>query len=554
MAKNQTTTFTLLSADTKSKLSDHLKVGEEMTVKSKPLEADPKALHVFKDGQDGSLGFVGAGKRVDGTETKDVLYDLMEKHGKLDGIRVTLTEFKDKKIYHNHDITVEAGVFEVVPSELFGAEEPLLEGEMAFELQVKGSHNAFPKKIRVLSELKDAGSAPVQIKYEDGEIIVYYEDGKAGQVDSSSAGYDEAAKVLSKLEGNEIAGRAKVPLNSTYMVRMTVDEETLTYVKTGKRPLTLAELKKEKSSFIPMERLNRIQKYLEASGVSKKHIMNVMQGYREYPAEIAGRIPEPTVQFADGFGGVKKTVVYLNKGKHLRFIGEKGTGKNLLVTTLAWIYQRPLYELSMNAETDKYDLLGSKSIESDVIDGKEISRMSFDKEALVEALEVGGFINLDEVNMANPSVLVLMHSIVDDRGSIEVPSYGRVQADDNFGIILTMNPDYVGTTQLNEATRDRFTPIIFPNNESIAQLLKARVPSAKAEDIKVADRIYKDIMNLVEQKLLTMDCVTIRGFIDALEVVEDLGIKEAMEDGVANRIEDAEYRMTVSAIIDKVIA
>lgn len=554
MAKNQNMTFTLLSADTKSKLSDFIKVGQEMTVKSEPVETDTTALKIYVDGMKDSLGFAADAKKLEDTESKVVLYELMKKHEKLDGVRVKVVRFEQKKIYSNHDVTTEACVFEVMPGEFTGGDEPLLEGEQAFELHVKGSHSDYPKKIAVLGELKDSGSVPVLIKYEDGEIVVYYEDGKAGLVDSASTGYDEAAKVLSKIKDNEMMGRAKVPLNSTYTVRMTVDEETLTYIKTGKRPLTLAELKKEKSSFIPMERLNRIQKYLEASGLSKKHIMKVMQGYREYPAEVAGRIPEPTVQFADSFGGVKKTVVYLNKGKHLRFIGEKGTGKNLLVTTLAWIYQRPLYELSMNAETDKYDLLGSKSIESDVIDGKEISRMSFDKEALVEALEVGGFINLDEVNMANPSVLVLMHSIVDDRGSIEVPSYGRVQADDNFGIILTMNPDYVGTTQLNEATRDRFTPIIFPNNESIAQLLKARVPSAKAEDIKVADRIYKDIMRLVDQKHLTMDCVTIRGFIDALEVVEDLGIKEAMEDGVANRIEDAEYRLTVSAIIDKVIA
>jgi midasin (ATPase involved in ribosome maturation) len=168
-------------------------------------------------------------------------------------------------------------------------------------------------------------------------------------------------------------------------------------------------------------------------------------------------------------------------------------------------------------------------------------------------MELGGTLNLDEVNTADPAVLVMLHSIVDDRGSVEVPGYGRVKAHENFNIILTMNKDYIGTNSLNEATRDRFTPIIFPNNKSIAEMLQERVKGAKAVDIQLADRVYQSIMTLVQDGTLSMDCVTVRGFIDAVEVSEDLGLKEALEDCVGNRVEDDEYRETVMNIIDDIL-
>lgn len=549
MAKTQQ--FTLVNVS--GKMSTIAPLNTEVVVKLVATEHDPKALRAFLASDDNNnIGFIGDSKKAENSDVKGVLYDLMNKHDKLDGIRMMVVGFENIVVMEGSTNTVEVAILEVLPGE-FIVEEPVLEGETVFELKVKGSNIANPKKSAVVQALLDNSPAEVTLKFDEStsEVLAIYDGGRAGVVDSESPGYDEAVKVLAHMK--EMPASTKMPLQSTYIARMKVDEETIVFVKTGKRPLTLSELKEEKSSFIPMERLDRIEKYLEARGLSKKQIMKVMQTYKEYPAEIQARIPEPTVQFADSFGGVKKTIVYLNKGKHLRLIGEKGTGKNLLTTTLAWIYQRPLYELSMNAQTDKLDLLGSKTIDSTVVEGKEVTKIGFQKEALVEALEVGGFLNLDEVNTADPAVLVLLHSIVDDRGSIEVPSYGRVQADDNFGIILTMNVDYVGTTQLNEATRDRFTPILFPNNESIANLLKARVPSAKAEDIKLADRIYKDMMKLVQNNNLSMDCITIRGFIDALEVIEDLGIEEAMIDSVANRIEEKEYRLTVTQLIDKVV-
>lgn len=514
-------------------------------------EFDKEALRVHTEHDGKEIGFIGATAIAPGTELNKELFQIMKSSNELDGYSCIVVDHQTVMIGSNKKLKRMCLVIEPLSDGGSSSTDGDVSG-VEFEFLVKGATKKHRGKVEVLNRLLNGDSSIVGLKMEGDDIVAMYGDKSAGEVDSSSPNYDLAVKVISTL--GEVSATTSSPLNAAYKVKFKIDEETMTYIKTGKKVLTLQDVKDEKSKFIPVERLNAIHTYLEDAGLKNKQIMKVMETYKEYPQDVQSRIPEPTVFFKDSFGGVRKTVTYMNKGKHLRLVGEKGTGKNLLTTVLAWVYQRPLFELSMNSQTDKLDLMGSKTFTTTVnADGKEITQIGFQKEALVEAMEVGGFLNLDEVNTADPAVLVLLHSIVDDRGSVEVPSYGRVKADENFGIILTMNADYIGTNSLNEATRDRFTPILFPNNNSIASVLQERVKGAKATDIQLADRLYKSIMNLVQQGSLSMDCITVRGFIDAVEVAEDLSLKEALEDCVANRIEDEEYRMTVNSMIDDIL-
>ena len=547
MTKKQ---FTVINS--KVDLNTKAPVNTIVTVKhEKTNNYDKHALRVYMEHNGEELGFIGATAVATGSELNSVLHDMMDKSNQLDGFPCIVVDHQVVMIGSNKKLKRTCLVVEPLNDVVAETSDADVSG-VEFEFSVKGATKKYRGKVEVVTRLLDGESPIVGLKMDGDDIIAMYGDKSAGEIDPSSPNYDLAVKVISTL--GEVTANTSSPLNATYKVKFKVDEETMTYIKTGKKVLTLQDVKDEKSKFIPKERLDAIHTYLEKAGLKSKQIMKVMQTYKEYPMDVQSRIPEPTVFFKDSFGGVRKTVIYMNKGKHLRLVGEKGTGKNLLTSVLAWVYQRPLFELSMNSQTDKMDLLGSKTFTTTVdADGKEITQIGFQKEALVEAMEIGGFLNLDEVNTADPAVLVLLHSIVDDRGSVEVPSYGRVKADENFGIILTMNADYIGTNSLNEATRDRFTPILFPNNNSIASVLQERVKGAKAKDIQLADRLYKSIMNLIQEGSLSMDCITVRGFIDAVEVADDLGLKEALEDCVANRIEDEEYRVTVNSMIDDIL-
>lgn len=421
------------------------------------------------------------------------------------------------------------------------------------EVIVKGSIRQYSGKKRVMKDFQQGDTTLVSFKKEADKIITLFKGEPAGEVSLTN---DESVQDLTKelQVANEVVGKVVDMTTTTYTVSFDINEAIFNQVSATKDVNTLQEVKEKVMQEVGIEKeeLEAIEEYLRSNNVSEKHIALTFETYRKYEADVENRIPKkPETLFEDTFGAVKKSVVYINKGKHLRLEGEKGTGKNVFVRTLAWIYQRPLFEVSLNSQFDKMDLLGSKSFEQGTNeDGQPVSKVTFEKEAFVEAMEIGAFVNLDEVNTVDPSVLVQIHSAVDDRGAMQVPGYGWVEAGQNFGVILTMNKDYIGTNPLNEATVDRFTPILFPSKNSILETLRVRVPSAKLNDFQDADNIYRNIYAMVQGGQISKDCLTIRGFISALEVAEDLGLKEGIIDNVANRIDDEEYRAYVMNVID----
>ena len=114
--------------------------------------------------------------------------------------------------------------------------------------------------------------------------------------------------------------------------------------------------------------------------------------------------------------------------------------------------------------------------------------------------------------------------------------------------------DYDGCNSLNEAFRDRFVTIAFPSVMSIANILRNTCPSASAKDIRVCDKLYSDVLARVGE-LQTDEIVTIRGYINALDLAEDLSLKEALQMCVAYNVSDDELIVQeMLEMIDSVIA
>src|SRR5690625_133071 len=116
-----------------------------------------------------------------------------------------------------------------------------------------------------------------------------------------------------------------------------------------------------------------------------------------------------------------------------------------------------------------------------------------------------------------------------------------------------MNEDYVGTNELNEAFKRCFTHFRFPAAESIADLLTSTRPDANPSDIRLCDKVYGAILNLVKSGQLTNDCISVSNYREALDVVDDLGLEEALVDNIANQIGDESYRNTIVTIIDDMV-
>ncbi|KUJ07208.1 midasin [Mollisia scopiformis] len=113
--------------------------------------------------------------------------------------------------------------------------------------------------------------------------------------------------------------------------------------------------------------------------------------------------------------------------------------------------------------------------------------------SLVQALRDGSFFLLDEISLADDSVLERLNSVLETQRTILLAEKGVensfVQAADGFQFFATMNPggDY-GKRELSPALRNRFTEIWVPSlseHEDVFQIVEAKLennfkPFAKA--------------------------------------------------------------------------
>ncbi|RKO61682.1 AAA family ATPase [Caldibacillus debilis] len=534
---------------------------------SKGAAYDPKVIAVWDEAMTEQLGVVGnkyGATVIKGTMNNEALYNEMVARGlqdtkgymTIDGV---VTE--EGTVTFRDGSTRTAYVLEVTLPNPQNRQAGML---MEFVLHVRGSIKEYRGKTTVLRELQAGNKPDLWLKLKDGKLVTYLlsngEEVLAGVVYEAEKGdMDKLRAYMEKLAergASQIVEPVEASGNS-YTIRCEIDQETFDGVLAGKVIRTFSEVKKEviNKGIVPEDRLEEIEKYLRKCDVEENLIKEIFDSYEPVPEEFQHRIiRQPKTKFFDTIGIVRKSIVYLNAGFFLRFEGGKGTGKNTLLETLAWVYQRPLFEFCMTEQTDKFDLFGSKTFETEVDEnGRQVTKMSFDREALVQAMEVGGFFDLDEINAADDGPLFALQSILDDRRRVQIPGYGLVHIHPKFRIIATMNPlGYVGTKELPEAVNDRFVPVIFPDVPSIAKLLAHRVPEAKPEDIEICDKLFQSVMKLYQDGQLSERCITVRGYIAALKVADRLGIYEALLDNVANRINDLEYRATVASLVDDI--
>ena len=184
-----------------------------------------------------------------------------------------------------------------------------------------------------------------------------------------------------------------------------------------------------------------------------------------------GRIVRPAVEFI-GDEILEQAVSALLQGENLLLCGGKATGKNILADNLAWLFGRPVYNVSFHVNTDSSTLIGT-----DTFVGGEVRLR---RGPVAQTALYGGFCILDEINMAKNDAVAVMHSALDYRRLIDVPGYECIPLHPAARFIATMNYGYAGTRELNEALVSRFSVIRMPTlrPEQLRRLLKMDVPQA----------------------------------------------------------------------------
>ncbi|MBQ4416485.1 MAG: MoxR family ATPase [Butyrivibrio sp.] len=256
--------------------------------------------------------------------------------------------------------------------------------------------------------------------------------------------------------------------------------------------------------------------FLREEGIAQELIAGVESYRAENPVtedDLKDRVPEPEYLFY-GKDIWERALAALLAGENLLLTGPKATGKNVLAENLAFVFGRPSWNVSFHISTEASYLIGQ-----DTYDG---NRVVFRPGPIYLTAEHGGFVVLDEINMARNEALAVLHSALDFRHIIDVPGYRKVHVKPAARFIATMNYGYAGTRDLNAALASRFAILNMPviSEDDLRKLLLNRFPALKPEICEQLMKLFYELEKKAAHADISDRAVDLRGLLDAVRLIE----------------------------------
>ena len=291
--------------------------------------------------------------------------------------------------------------------------------------------------------------------------------------------------------------------------------------------------------------------FLRKQGVNEKLIQDLERYAAAYPVEeeVKNRVNKPDIPFY-GKEILEMSVAALLQDENLLLTGAKATGKNVLAENLAWMFGRPVYNISFHVNTGSEELIGTDTFRN--------NEVQLRKGSISRCAQYGGFGILDEINMAKNDAISVLHAALDYRRSIDVPGYEKIDLHPATRFIGTMNYGYAGTRELNEALVSRFLVIDMPahTEETLTYVLEQMFPDMKEKARKQLVGLFLDLQLKAENGEISTKCLDLRGLAAAVRTMKrglspflalrmgivnksfDLFEKEIIQDVVSTRIPD----------------
>ena len=286
-------------------------------------------------------------------------------------------------------------------------------------------------------------------------------------------------------------------------------------------------------------------KFLEEQGVSSSLINKIVKFREVYPVsdEVKNRIIKPAIPFY-GKDILEMAIAGILQGQNLLLTGPKATGKNILAENLAYIFNRPSYNISFHVNTNSGDLIGTDTFED--------NEVKLRKGSIYRCAEYGGFGILDEINMAKNDAVSVLHATLDYRRSIDVPGYDKIDLHPAARFIGTMNYGYAGTKELNEALVSRFLVIDMPahTEETLGFIFHQMFPNARENAIEQFVGLFLDLQLKALNSEISTKALDLRGLLAAMKIV-DVGLSpaKAVRMGVVNKTFDVFEKEIVEDVV-----
>ena len=232
--------------------------------------------------------------------------------------------------------------------------------------------------------------------------------------------------------------------------------------------------------------------------------------------------------------------------------GLSGNGKTFSVEQACAILGRELIRVNITIETDEDDLIGGFRL----VNGETI----WHNGPVVEALERGAILLLDEIDLASNKILCLQ-SILEGKGVFLKKIGKMVHPKKGFNVIATANTKgkgsddgrFIGTNVLNEAFLERF-PVTFEQEYPTAAI-ETRILNKLCDDHNFCKRLadWADIIRKTFYDGGIEEIISTRRLVHIVQAYNIFGDKAKAIQVCVNRFDD-ETKQAFLELYDKVDA
>ena len=239
----------------------------------------------------------------------------------------------------------------------------------------------------------------------------------------------------------------------------------------------------------------------------------------------------------------------VDAGRDIVLEGPPGTSKTTMLTAITAEWSIPLLFVEGNADLTPAKLIGHHNPAR--VLREDYSSGNFVPGPLVDAMESGGFLYIEEFNRAPEDTLNTLLTAMADR-KVTVPRVGTITAQPSFRVIASMNPlDDIGTTRLSTSVHDRLCRLAVGYQDATAEetiVALRTAPRTMALPPGLPEGLTADAVAVTRATRVHPDVrqgSSVRGAIDCVLVAAGL----ARLRGVASRDEEGYRTLLLDAMI-----
>ena len=212
----------------------------------------------------------------------------------------------------------------------------------------------------------------------------------------------------------------------------------------------------------------------------------------------------------------------VDAGRDIVLEGPPGTSKTTMLKAITAEWSIPLLSVEGNADLTPAKLVGHHNPAR--VLREDYSVANFVPGPLVEAMEAGGFLYIEEFNRAPEDTLNTLLTAMADR-KITVPRVGAFTARPSFRVIASMNPlDDIGTTRLSTSVHDRLCRLAVGYQDAAAEqaiVVLRTAPRTSALPSGLREALTADAVAVTRATRVHLDVrqgSSVRGAIDCVLV------------------------------------